>query len=145
MKQYYTIIFLLGLFTILFSCSEGNSNIKKGILYPNEDSELTLLMRDMYNYYDSLKVNIENGNVPSKFRDFSEIHNAVATKPSKSESPLFKAMSTVYVESADRLNSSKSNMPKIFNTMIDNCMNCHQQMCPGPMVKIKKLYLNDLK
>ena len=117
---------------------------KTGILYPNNDSELTLLMRDMYDYYDSLKVNIEKGDIPSEFRNFSEIHQAVATQPSKSESPLFKVMSTVYLESADRLNANNSNTAEIFNTMIDNCMNCHQQMCPGPMVKIKKLYVKDL-
>ena len=145
MKQNWTIIFLLGLFTIMYSCAEKNTDDNKGILFPNNDSELTLLMRDMYNYYDSLKVDIQNGEVPSEFRDFSEIHKAVATQPSKSESPLFQAMSTVYLQSANRLNSSKSNMPEVFNAMVDNCINCHQQMCPGPMVKIKKLYLSDLK
>jgi hypothetical protein len=113
------------------------------ILFPNNDSELTLLMREMYDYYDQLKVDIEQGEMPDKIRDFKEIHQAVATQPEKSQSPLFQAMSTVYLESADRLKLPQNNKVEVFNNMIDNCMNCHQQMCPGPMVKIKKLYVSD--
>lgn len=142
MKICWTSLILLCLFTILTNCTNGNQNNKgETIMFPNNDSELTLLMREMYDYYDLLKNDIEKGEIPDNIRDFKEIHNAVATQPSKSESPLFKAMSTVYLDSAARLNSSKSNMHEVFNQMIDNCMNCHQQMCPGPMVKIKKLYL----
>lgn len=145
MKHFWTLLFFALLTSTFIACSGGNTSSKKGILHPNNDSELTLLMREMYDYYDSLKVDIQNGDLPSEFRNFSEIHSAIATQPSKSESPLFKAMSTVYLESAERLNESKSNMPQVFNHMIDNCMNCHQQMCPGPMVKIKKLYLAESK
>lgn len=125
----------------LSNCNNANQNTNETILHPNNDSELTLLMREMYDYYDELKSDIEKGAIPEKIRDFTEIHRAVATDPKKSESELYKAMSVVYLESAKRLNSSKSNMPEIFNNMIDNCMNCHKQMCPGPMVKIKKLYM----
>jgi len=145
MKIYWTSLFFICFLAILSNCTNGNSNSKTTpILHPNNDSELTLLMRDMYNYYDTLKVNIEAGEVPNQIKDFKEIHDAVATEPSKSESGLYKAMSIVYIESAQRLNSSQSNMPEVFNHMVDNCMNCHRQMCPGPMVKIKKLYMNIL-
>lgn len=145
MKTFITASFILVLLFVLSSCNQEKSNPKMGILHPNQDSELTLLMREMYDYYDNLKNDIQEGDIPDNIRDFREIHNAVATEPSKSESDLFKAMSTVYLESAKRLNESKSNMPEVFNIMVDNCMNCHRQMCPGPMVKIKKLYLADLK
>lgn len=140
--KFYWIGFIFTLFFIsLISCSGEQKKVEMGILHPNDDSELTLLMRDMYNYYDSLKVDIKNGDVPENIRNFAEIHSAVATEPSKSESDLYKAMSSVYLESANRLNDSETNLPKQFNIMVDNCMNCHRQMCPGPMVKIKKLYL----
>jgi len=68
----------------------------------------------------------------------------VSTEPEKGKSELYQAMATVYKESADRLKNNRTDMPKYFNQMIDNCMNCHQQMCPGPMVKIKKLYLENI-
>ncbi len=141
MKIYGSTIFFIILIAILSNCSNGTSNTNQTILHPNNDSELTLLMREMYDYYDKLKVDIEKGDLPEKIREFKEIHKAVATEPSKSESALYKAMSSVYLESAERLNSSGKNMPEVFNHMVDNCMNCHRQMCPGPMVKIKKLYI----
>jgi len=97
MKIFWSSIFCITLITILSNCSNGTSNTNQTILHPNDDSELTLLMREMYDY--------------------------------------------VYLESAKRLKTSKSNIPEVFNHMIDDCMNCHKQMCPGPMVKIKKLYL----
>jgi hypothetical protein len=50
-------------------------------------------------------------------------------------------MSSVYLQSSERLNKSHDNLSETFNIMVDNCMNCHQKMCPGPMVKIKKLYI----
>jgi len=126
---------------ILSNCSNPNSSGPQTILHPNKDSELTLLMREMYDYYDNLKVDIQNGELPDNIKTFTEIHKAVATEPSKSESPLYQAMSTVYLESAKRLGTSKENLAEHFNLMVDNCMNCHKQMCPGPMVKIKKLYV----
>lgn len=143
MNKFLTAAFFMTLVIVLSNCDNGQSKPKMGILHPNKDSELTLLMRDMYDYYDSLKVHVENGNLPDNIRDFAEIHQAVSTEPSKAESPLYKAMSTVYLDSAKRFNTSKNNTKELFNIMIDNCMNCHQQMCPGPMVKIKKLYVKN--
>jgi len=122
MKIYWTSFLLVCILAILSNCKSDSSNASKPILFPNNDSELTLLMREMYDYYEGLKSDIENGKVPSKIREFSEIHSAVATQPAKSESPLYKAMSTVYIESAKKLNSTNSNMPEVFNLMIDNCM-----------------------
>ena len=141
MKIYWISSFLFFLILVLTNCAESSQNNQKTILFPNNDSELTLLMREMFDYYEGLKTDVENGNLPKNIREFAEIHSAVATDPVKSNSDLYKAMSTVYLQSAERLNTSTENVPEIFNAMIDNCMNCHQQMCPGPMVKIKKLYV----
>lgn len=141
MKKIIAAFILLGFILQLANCSEGNSKSAKTILHPNKDSELTLLMREMYDYYDEVKVDIQNNQKPTKIRNFLEMHSAVATEPSKSESALYKAMTTVYLESAKRLNTTTPDLPKVFNEMVDNCMNCHKQMCPGPMVKIKKLYI----
>ena len=29
----------------------------------------------------------------------------------------------------------------VYSEVVDVCMTCHTQMCPGPKVRIKKLYL----
>ena len=139
----YISTLVLVLFIVLLSNCSGKE-VKSGAsrFTMREDSELTLLMRDMYDYYDSLKVHIENGDIPENIREFHAVHSAISTEPAKAKSDLYQAMATVYKESADRL-KNKSDISQAFNLMVDNCMNCHQQMCPGPMVKIKKLYLTD--
>mgnify|MGYP000070704993 CR=1 FL=1 len=37
--------------------------------------------------------------------------------------------------------SSKEDTAILFQGLVESCMNCHRAMCPGPMVRIKKLYL----
>ena len=136
---------LIILIVVLSNCTGKDSKAGTSRFTMREDSELTLLMRDMYEYYDSLKINIENGEMPKNIKDFNEIHSAVSTEPSKVKSELYQAMASVYKDSADRLKHNEIDMPKAFNLMVDNCMNCHKQMCPGPMVRIKKLYLEDVE
>lgn len=133
-------LMLLAIFS-LSNCAEKQS-CEKPTYTMAIDSELTLLMRDMYNYYDGIKSKVANGTLQEDIEIFQEIHKAVATSPEKSASDLYQAMATIYVQSAEKLNSSKVNQKEAFNLMVDNCMNCHKQMCPGPMVRIKKLYLD---
>ena len=144
MKIQYITIVVFCLIIFLSNCRDNKGKTGNARFTMREDSEMTLLMRDMFEYYDSLKVNIENGEIPEQIRVFNEVHSAVSTEPEKGKSELYQAMATVYKESADRLKNNRTDMPKYFNQMIDNCMNCHQQMCPGPMVKIKKLYLENI-
>ncbi len=141
MKVGYVISMFIYLTIVLSNCKGKDAKTSTSKFTMREDSELTLLMRDMFEYYDSLKVNIEKGEIPENIKDFNEIYSAVSTEPSKAESELYKVMASVYKESADRLKNNEIDMPKAFNLMVDNCMNCHKQMCPGPMVRIKKLYL----
>ncbi len=145
MKLYISSIISLLLICIFSSCTDPQNKSGASRFTMREDSELTLLMRDMYDYYDSLKVNIENGDIPDNIKEFHNIHSAISTEPAKAKSDLYQAMATVYKESADRLKNNKNDISQSFNLMVDNCMNCHQQMCPGPMVKIKNLYLTDAK
>jgi hypothetical protein len=145
MKIGYVISILIFLTVVLSNCTGKDAKTGGSRFTMREDSELTLLMRDMFEYYDSLKVNIENGEIPENIKDFQRVHSAVSTEPSKAKSELYKAMAIVYQESADRLKNNEIDLPKAFNLMVDNCMNCHKQMCPGPMVRIKKLYLEDVE
>ena len=135
-------IFSLFILTILAlsNCAEKScDNTSKYTMAV--DSELTLLMREMFAYYDGIKDDIADGSFKEDVKTFTNIHKAVATTPEKSLSPLYQAMATNYTQSVDAVNKSTSDRKKAFNLMVDNCMSCHQQMCPGPMVRIKKLYI----
>lgn len=128
-------------FTLLVQCADQSKTSKPRFTMAT-DSELTILMRDMYTYFDSIKSDIKNESLNSEIRTFADIHKAVATSPEKSSSDLYQGMAAIYLESAERLNKAGVDKPKAFNIMLDNCMSCHQQLCPGPMVRIKKLYID---
>jgi len=66
------------------------------------DSELTVLMREMFTYYDGIKGKIEDGTLDEKINVFQEVHKAVATSPEKSASETYQAMAGMYVQSANR-------------------------------------------
>lgn len=140
MKKTTTSTLLLLSFFIMIQCADQPTG-KKSRFTMAQDSELTLLMREMYTYYDSVKVDIKNGTLKEQIKTFQDVHSAVATSPAKSSSELYKAMATVYSKSAMQVNNPEFDKIQSFNSMVDNCMNCHQQMCPGPMVKIEKLYI----
>ncbi len=134
-----TIPFLLILFaTYLLSCTKVN-NENSGY----QDSELTLLMRAMEGDVKIMKQQIlrgESPDIPAQYRKIMEAH---ATEPEKSASAEFKLYAETYMTAVETLkNTDKSGIEQKYDLMITTCMNCHRALCPGPMVRIKKLYLN---
>ena len=112
---------------------------------PNGDSELALLMRDMFK--DSWKARqavLKGENPGLDIETLERIHSAQATEPEKAASPVFAAMSDTYLQAVKALNaaSDSAGLSKQYSLMIKQCEVCHQQFCPGPLVKIKKLRLN---
>lgn len=113
---------------------------------PNEDSELALLMRHMWDDVDAMKKAIKSGEVPEDYRQkFKAIHSAEATDPDTRDAQ-FEAMSTAFLSSMDELyqkqqSGDKELIKNGYNLMVKACMNCHASYCPGPMVRIRKLYI----
>lgn len=142
MKSSTLKIFCLFALTIILlsNCKQESCDAKPNYTMA-VDSELTLLMREMFDYYEGVKSKLESGTLDEKIKVFQDVHKAVATSPEKSSSEVYQAMAGIYVQSASRLNKRDVDQIQSFNQMVDNCMSCHQQMCPGPMVRIKKLYI----
>jgi hypothetical protein len=107
-----------------------------------QDSELALLMRDMFEESDSLKQLVVDGQPLSGLKKFQDIHSAIPTDPDAS-GPVFEAFATSYIESIKKLEASDSTAIFNFNNMVDQCMNCHTEFCPGPKKRIKKLYIEE--
>lgn len=138
-----TTIFILLLFALGVSCSEkecaGNdSSIQP--LNPNGDSELALLMRAMFDEAGQIKRQIANGE-PVRFNlDHEEILTAHATEPEKAASAEYQAFADVYLQTIEALQTANPAQVKtLYDSMVENCMSCHKALCPGPMVRIKKL------
>lgn len=109
---------------------------------PNGDSELALLMRDMFEESDSLKQLVVAGKQLYGLKKYQDIHSAIPTDPSVS-GPIFKAFATSYIESIKAMEVTDTNSVIMFNKMVDQCMNCHTEFCPGPKKRIKQLYIKE--
>ncbi len=143
------ILFILSLNIVLFhSACNGNKaehveeKEKEVIpLNPNGDSELALLMRRMYDEMADVRKQIVNKTPIRINLDHSEILTAHATEPEKVASAEYKAFAQMYlntIEQLRKIEEAEAAKP-IFIQLVENCMSCHEALCPGPMVKIKKL------
>lgn len=107
---------------------------------PNGDSELALLMREMFEDGERIKAQVEQGQTPTGLRDFASIHSAIPTD-STVRGPVFTAFAEAYLESVRQMEAADSASVFRFNRMVDQCMNCHTEFCPGPKKRIAKLYI----
>lgn len=147
----YILLSVIGfLVTVVFiSCSEEAETtetnevpeLKNEIYNPNGDSELALLMRAMYENGEQVKKEIREGRSELSLNSFEKIHSAVPTD-STVRGPKFKAMADAYQAAVASLEASPvKDYGKMWNIVIDNCMSCHGVFCPGPRMKIRKLYI----
>lgn len=115
-------------------CSKSTS------LNPNGDSELALLMREMYDSSASLKELIKKGKSPANFPEkFVKMQTAKPTDV-KVKNVTFDALSNEYLKSLISVHQSpKKELVVNYNLMVQKCINCHQVFCPGPIQKIGKL------
>ncbi len=138
-----TIIFLLLLFALGVSCSEkectgSDSSIQP--LNPNGDSELALLMRAMFDEAEQIKRQIAAGEPVRVSLNHEKIQTAHATEPEKAASAEYQAFAKVYLQTVEALQKAEPDQVKmLFDNLVENCMTCHKALCPGPMVRIKKL------
>lgn len=137
--------FLLAI-VLAVSCAEEKKEETSPItvvqqpINPNGDSELALLMREMFEEAQLLKEQIENGEPIEININHAEILTANATEPEKVASPEYKVFADAYLQSIINLQSATTKeVDSLYGTMVVNCMACHQVICPGPMAKIKKL------
>ncbi len=119
---------------------EGKEAKKEQPVNPNGDSELAILMREMADEAESIKIQIEKGERPEVRVDYHEILTATATEPEKKASPVYEAFAESHIQSMQLLeDADTSRMLSLYDNMVNNCINCHKELCPGPLVRIKKL------
>lgn len=147
-----TIPIVIGIVFFITSCTDKTSKqtineattTKTADNHPNDDSELALLMRKMYEDADSIKQLIVNneGNISKEYIDALErIHTATPTDAGV-KTPEFKAYTELMVNEANALFSNEQNKKEGFNRLVNKCVECHQSFCPGPIKKINKLRIN---
>ena len=106
-----------------------------------EMTEMAALMEQMYVDNKRLRERIINGEAVGSFPDhYLKIHTAEMTDPSENDT-FFKARAKAYIEAQQLLYKDSKNAKEHFNAGIDACVQCHEQKCGGPLVRIKKLYI----
>ncbi len=112
----------------------------EAIKYPNQDSELALLMREMETEAIAMRIAITKSEEPKDVRKrFEDILTAKSTEASM-KTPAFQAMAASYLKSLGKIyQTPQVDRMAQYNIMINDCMNCHKTNCPGPLVRIKKL------
>lgn len=139
----YIIFSVVAAAVLLLSC-QGSTEQKVRPINPNGDSELALLMRNMEVEGKRMKSEIMQGRKPEVKNYFREMHEAEATEPEKVASETFNMYARAYHNALEMIDESEEDdVPIAYTAMVESCMNCHREMCPGPMVRIKKLYLPD--
>lgn len=134
------------LFALVVSCGEGKkdcsnpANLTQRSLNPNGDSELALLMRAMFDEAQQIKQQIANEEPIAIKINHEKILTAHATEPEKAASAEYKAFADVYLQTMEKLQTADpAQKANLYDNMVNSCMTCHKALCPGPMVKIKKL------
>jgi cytochrome c553 len=111
---------------------------------PPPTSQLALLMRDMTAFADSTGKLVSAGKeLPVYPVRFKAIMTAEAT-PGMVEHRTFDPYAQAWLGQLDALYAAPaSERNEVFNSLVQTCAACHGQMCPGPLVRIKKLTIQE--
>lgn len=147
MTKLYVVVLLLA-FGFILSCNqfdkkeEVKSEKETCDINPNGSSELSKLMRFMIADLEvARKQVVEKKQIGSYPSEFEKIFTAVPSDD-KTKDEAFDPMATMYLNAVKSFYSSNTDSAGIkYNMVISNCENCHKHYCPGPLVKIRKLYL----
>ncbi|OFY67112.1 MAG: hypothetical protein A3H98_08270 [Bacteroidetes bacterium RIFCSPLOWO2_02_FULL_36_8] len=141
-RKFQFCLLLVGIILVLFTTIPGcDKNKKTTVINPNGDSELALLMREMTDYMVLQKINVAGGKEPGKYPlHFSAIHAAQPTDPEVRDD-VFTGFADHFINKLKEFNgATPENRQDAYKQLVQSCAGCHQQICPGPLAKINKLY-----
>lgn len=140
MKRILTAV-AVSLMLLLACTSTESKETPKARLYKR--SELSLLMRKMHDAAKDLKKNLSDSTMRMEYKElFEEIQSAQVSDLELKENN-FDAFAFAWQESWKDFLAEKDEPEQAFNRMVDQCLNCHNNRCPGPIRKIKRLKIED--
>lgn len=144
MRIAYCFLTLVLLLFALSCADEPETSTRSQVapINPNGDTELALLMREMFDDAMRMKTQIQNDEPPKVRKHFTTMLTAEATEPEKAASPEYKTFANTHLALLKALEKAPaSEAESVYRSLVESCMSCHRAMCPGPMVRIKKLRL----
>lgn len=118
------------------------AEVKDHAAIQDDTSELVLLMRTMADHADLVKAALKtDGKLPPK-PDVSRLMSATPTEGMHIDPITFPTFSADYVKKLDALyKAPKKTRPQAYNALVQSCANCHGVHCPGPLMRIRKMYV----
>lgn len=107
-------------------------------------SELALLMRRMVAHADSVKVGLARGDkeLPPFPTEIRTLFTATPTKDMHIDPITFPTFGKDYQQKVNSLyKAARKDRATAYNALVQSCANCHGTHCPGPLMKIKKMYV----
>jgi hypothetical protein len=106
-------------------------------------SELALLMRQMAIHADSVKATVSRGaELPAFPKAFKDLMKAEPTVGMHIDPITFPTFAKDYLNKLDRLyDADGADRQRAYNALVQGCANCHTTHCPGPLMRIKKMYI----
>lgn len=103
---------------------------------------MSALMLQMYEDNAALKKMIINGeDISEFFQDYQKVHTATLTDPND-RTPQFNAFSHIFLSKQKIVfKTDRDSLKEKFNNTVNSCIDCHRISCPGPIPRIKKLYI----
>ena len=149
MNFYQKIIFAtLSVFLMIAACStpeeecvKPGSKKKVGKYHMRQDSELTTLMKEMEDDFKRMKADIAAGKPAKPGLDYQKILTAHGTEAEEVPSESYQAFAKNFLQTMEAF--EKADLEKsgqLYENLVTSCMNCHTVHCPGPKVRIEKLY-----
>ena len=133
---------------LAFSCSTKDTEIedKKSttneITNPNGMSEMSLIMEDWYTSMKAISVNLNEGKLCNEISTIEE-EKIFKAKTSKENihGKEFDAFVENFFFNYKEISKASTVSAQVdqFNLTVKSCINCHEQFCHGPIVRIRKL------
>jgi hypothetical protein len=120
---------------------DGAKTVAEGnFVDPNQPSALAALMREMFLESEKMQEAIKADKIPVDLRSkFAAMQTLTPTDSEMITEP-FGTMAKSFLKSMNKVYEEK-NQVQDYNAMVQSCLACHQNQCPGPMVRIKKLLI----
>lgn len=106
-------------------------------------SELALLMRTLAVHADSVKATLgKDGSLPPYPSVAANLNTAIPTEGMHIDPITYPTFANDYLNKLDLLyKAKKKERASAYNALVLGCANCHTTHCPGPMMRIKKMYV----
>ena len=142
----FSLTIALVLLIFFLACSGNPENATErtspAVYSPNEDSELALLMREMYDDMYRVRESIKAGETAEISFDAEALFTAEPTDEDQVSSDRYRAMGQSFIALVNAFqNATSANIESHYSVVVESCMSCHQYSCPGPMRRIQNLYL----